>query len=123
MPRDRPLWDITVIHGLQGDRTAYLSRVHHCLVDGVSGIELLLAVLDLVPDPEPTPPPAEPWRPALPPRPLAAWADAVFDEFGRGLRNVTEFQQHMLEPREQVHRMMDFARALEAVLPSALRPP
>ena len=64
LPRDRPLWDITVIRGLEGNRTAYLSRVHHCLVDGVSGIELLLAVLDLVPTPEPTPAPAEPWQPA-----------------------------------------------------------
>ena len=58
LPRDRPLWDITVIRGIAGGRTAYLSRVHHCLVDGVSGIELLLAVLDLTPNPEPTPPPA-----------------------------------------------------------------
>jgi diacylglycerol O-acyltransferase / wax synthase len=122
LPRDRPLWDITVIHGLEGDRTAYLSRVHHCLVDGVSGIELLLAVLDLVPDPEPTPAPAQPWQPKAPPSPLESWADAMFDQAGQHFRAFTEFQQRMLEPREQMQRIMKFARALEVVLPAAFKP-
>src|SRR2546428_5003415 len=63
LPRDRPLWDIIVIHGLEGDRTAYVNRVHHCLVDGVSGVELLLALLDLSPNPPPTPPPKLAWEP------------------------------------------------------------
>lgn len=122
LPRDRPLWDITVIHGLEGDRTAYLSRVHHCLVDGVSGIELLLAVLDLVPDPEPTPPPAQPWRPKASPSPWESWADATLDQAQQQFRAFTEFQQHMLEPREQVQRIMKLARALEIVVPAALKP-
>jgi diacylglycerol O-acyltransferase len=123
LPRDRPLWDIIMIHGLEGDRTAYLSRVHHCLVDGVSGIELLLAVLDLVPNPEPTPPPAEPWQPGELPRPLAAWADAMFDQWDRDLRAITEWQQHVLDPRTQLRQITEFGRALEIALPAALRQP
>ncbi len=122
LPRDRPLWDITVIHGLEGDKTAYLSRVHHCLVDGVSGIELLLAVLDLVPDPEPTPPPAQPWRPKAPPSPFESWADATLEQAQQQFRAFTEFQRHMLEPREQVQRIMKLARALEVIVPAALKP-
>ncbi len=123
LPRDRPLWDITVIHGLEGDRTAYLSRVHHCLVDGVSGIELLLAVLDLVPDPEPTPPPLEPWQPKAPPSPMEAWAEATTEQWRGGMRAFAEWQRSLLEPREQVRRMTDFARALEVVLPAAFKQP
>lgn len=122
LPRDRPLWDITVIHGLEGDRTAYVSRVHHCLVDGVSGIELLLAVLDLVPDPEPTPPPVQPWRPKSPPSPVESWADAMLDQAQQHFRALTELQQQVLEPREQVQRVLRFARALEVILPTALKP-
>lgn len=121
LPRDRPLWDITIIHGLQGDRTAMVSRVHHCLVDGVSGIELLLAVLDLVPNPEPTPPPAEPWQPAPPPDPLRSWADAVFEQWNESVRSVTAWQQNLLDPRGQFRAMTDFTRALQVALPSALR--
>ncbi len=123
LPRDRPLWDIVLIHGLEGDRSAMLTRVHHCLVDGVSGVELLLALLDLVPNPEPTPPPAEPWRPKATPTPLQSWGDAMFDEWQRGVRNVAEFQQNLLDPRGQMRRMTDLAHAVEVALPTALRPP
>jgi WS/DGAT/MGAT family acyltransferase len=123
LPRDRPLWDITVVHGLEGDRTAMVSRVHHCLVDGVSGIELLLAVLDLVPNPEPTPPPAEPWRPHALPEPTAAWADAVFEQWGNRLRALSEWQQDLLDPRSQMRQMTELTRAMQVALPAALRQP
>lgn len=123
LPRDRPLWDITVIHGLEGDRTAMVSRVHHCLVDGVSGIELLLAVLDLVPNPEPTPPPAEPWTPKELPEPAAAWADAVFEQWSHDLKAFSEWQQDLLDPRSQMRQMTELTRAMQVALPAALRQP
>ena len=123
LPRDRPLWDITMITGIDGDKTAYLSRVHHCLVDGVSGIELLLATLDLVPNPEPTPPPAEPWQPKELARPLESWADAMFDQWNRDVRTFTEWQQNLLDPRTQMRQMAEMGRALEVALPSAMRQP
>ena len=46
MDRTRPLWDMTVVDGLEGGRSALVSRVHHCLVDGVSGVGLLNVMLD-----------------------------------------------------------------------------
>jgi len=46
MDRNRPLWDITVVDGLKGGRSALISRVHHCLVDGVSGVGLMNIMLD-----------------------------------------------------------------------------
>lgn len=122
LPRDRPLWDITIIHGVEGGQTAYLSRVHHCLVDGVSGIELLLALLDLTPDPPPVPPPAEPWDPKPAPDPLQAWAEAVFDQWAQSVRAIGDYQQDLLDPRRQLRRMTDFARAVQVALPVAMRP-
>lgn len=121
LPRDRPLWDMTVIHGLEGDRSAILSRVHHCLVDGVSGIELLLAVLDLVPNPEPTPQPAEPWMPKAPPNPMESWADALFDQWNANVQAFNEAQQSLLDPRGQFRAMTEFARAMQVALPAAMR--
>jgi diacylglycerol O-acyltransferase len=46
MDRTKPLWDMTVVNGLDGNRSALISRVHHCLVDGVSGVGLLNVMLD-----------------------------------------------------------------------------
>jgi WS/DGAT/MGAT family acyltransferase len=121
LPRDRPLWDIVMIKGLEGDKTAMLSRVHHCLVDGVSGIELLLAVLDLVPNPEPTPPPAEEWRPKPIPSAAEAWTDAMFEQMETNVRAFTEWQAAVLDPRAQFRQMTDFQRAIEIAIPSMMK--
>jgi hypothetical protein len=48
--RGRPLWEAHLFRGIEGDRTAIVWKMHHCLVDGVSGMELLSASLDLRPD-------------------------------------------------------------------------
>jgi WS/DGAT/MGAT family acyltransferase len=62
LDRGRPLWETHLFHGVEGDRTAIVWKMHHCLVDGVSGMELLSASLDLRPD-LPLPDPEKPFRP------------------------------------------------------------
>ncbi|HYM16557.1 MAG TPA: wax ester/triacylglycerol synthase family O-acyltransferase [Dehalococcoidia bacterium] len=49
--RDQPLWEMRLVEGLSGGRTAHLAKVHHCLVDGVGGVGLLAALLDTSPEP------------------------------------------------------------------------
>ncbi|WP_094357062.1 WS/DGAT/MGAT family O-acyltransferase [Mycobacterium marinum] len=52
LDRARPLWELHVIHGLAGDRVALVTKLHHSVIDGVSGMELLGALLDTVPFPD-----------------------------------------------------------------------
>src|SRR4029079_19269341 len=52
--RSRPLWDFTVIDGLEDGRTAMLQKMHHTITDGVGGLKLSLALVDFEPDPEPS---------------------------------------------------------------------
>ncbi len=56
MPRDRPLWDITLVDGLKHGRTAMIARLHHCLADGIAGVAILNLLLDATPEPGPVPP-------------------------------------------------------------------
>jgi diacylglycerol O-acyltransferase / wax synthase len=51
MDRERPLWDFTLVHGLSGNRTSILKRVHHCLADGIAGLGLMNILLDPTPEP------------------------------------------------------------------------
>jgi diacylglycerol O-acyltransferase / wax synthase len=50
LDRRRPLWETWFVEGLAGDRWAMVSKVHHCVVDGVAGTDLLATVLDEDPD-------------------------------------------------------------------------
>src|SRR5260370_2008449 len=59
--RAHPLWQLHSFENLEGDRTALVWKVHHCLVDGVSGVELLAGMYDSRAEPEEIPPPSRPW--------------------------------------------------------------
>src|SRR5947209_8530127 len=50
LDRSRPLWEIYLIHGLPNDRVAVMSKIHHAVIDGMSGAEIMGALFD--PSPE-----------------------------------------------------------------------
>jgi len=62
LDRSRPLWECWAIEGLDGGNVAVLTKVHHAAIDGVSGNEITVAMLQLSPDEE-APPPSEEWKP------------------------------------------------------------
>jgi diacylglycerol O-acyltransferase / wax synthase len=49
MDRQHPLWDMTLVHGLKGDRSGLIFRLHHCLADGIAGVGIMNVVMDASP--------------------------------------------------------------------------
>lgn len=70
MDRQRPLWDLVLVQGLRGNRTALVTRVHHCLADGIAGVGLMSTLLDPTPEPQPVP---KKRRSRPTPRPQSQW--------------------------------------------------
>ncbi len=52
LDRSRPLWEEWLIEGLEGGRWALVGKVHHCMVDGVAGTDILSKLLDTEPAPK-----------------------------------------------------------------------
>lgn len=86
MDRRRPLWDLTLVRGLQGNRTGLITRVHHCLADGLAGIGLMSALLD----PSPVPPHLSKRQRPLPPPPVSAQPSLIDSLIGSSLSAVQQ---------------------------------
>ena len=60
----KPLWEIWLVDRVEDGRFAMITKTHHCLVDGVSGVDIATVLFDAEPDPRPPPEPPRPWYPS-----------------------------------------------------------
>jgi diacylglycerol O-acyltransferase / wax synthase len=49
LDRNRPLWELWVVEGMDGDRFALVAKIHHCMIDGISGVDLTTILLNVMP--------------------------------------------------------------------------
>src|SRR4051812_4445114 len=94
LDRTKPLWELRLIEGLDGDRFAVVGKSHHALVDGVSGVDITTVLFDLEPEPPELPTRAPKWAPRPEPSDRELLGDALREratspkEIVRGVRAV-----------------------------------
>jgi diacylglycerol O-acyltransferase / wax synthase len=92
LDRTRPLWELWLVEGLADERFALLTKTHHALVDGVSGVDIATVLFDTSPDPVPVAPADHEWVPRPLPSSAQLLADALLEratvpaELVRGVR-------------------------------------
>jgi diacylglycerol O-acyltransferase / wax synthase len=79
LDRSRPLWEIWLVEGLERDRFALLTKTHHALVDGISGVDIATVLFDASPDPAPVAAPEQDWIPRPLPTGPQLLADALLE--------------------------------------------
>jgi diacylglycerol O-acyltransferase len=119
LDRERPLWESWVVEGLDGGQWALLSKVHHCMVDGVSGTNIFHALLD--PSPAPTAGVEDCWRPSAEPSTLRLTAEAVRDLVLNPVDQVRVLAAALRSPHQLARRGVETVRGLSA-LAAAMAP-
>lgn len=112
LDRSQPLWEGWLLDGLKGGRWAILSKVHHCVVDGVGGNDLMAAVFDVRPDarrPEP-----EPWLPEPEPTPVDLMVTGLHDAITGPMHRLAGLPGWLDRPLPSAADIADYGRGLRA---------
>ena len=121
LDRNRPLWEMWVVEGLEGGRFAMICKVHHCMVDGASGVNILTLLMSPSPD--------EPLRASPPwdPRPVPSAVRLVADEvLGRALvpvKFLRGLRRAVRDPGETSRQVADGLGAAWEAIREGLQPP
>jgi WS/DGAT/MGAT family acyltransferase len=80
LDRSKPLWELWVVEGLDNDRFAIIAKIHHCMIDGISGVDLTTILMNIVPTSEVEEP--QVWEP----RPAPTGTQLAVAEMAKGTR-------------------------------------
>ena len=118
LDRERPLWEYWIAEGLAEGRWAFISKVHHCMVDGVSGTDLYRVIFDLSPEPAP-PVPDEYCPPAAEPSAVELAAGAALDALVLPAIQARALGQLAADPAAAWRQAGRTARGLAKLAPAA----
>jgi WS/DGAT/MGAT family acyltransferase len=122
LDRAKPLWENWIVEGLEGDRFALISKTHHALVDGISGVDLATVLLDLEPSAKRPAEKLEPWQPKPEPSPVDLVAAGVRGMVGVGAGIVSRAVAAATRPGRSLAVLRDAAEGVGEIVWAGLNP-
>ncbi len=122
LERNQPLWFGTILRNYPGGNTGVVWKVHHAMIDGVSGVDLTMAINEYTEVPEPPDPPAGEWRPADLPEMVDLWQEAFQHRLTEVSRTWTDSAFDMLRPNRISERAKNMRGAMRSGMEMMMRP-
>ncbi|MDQ1479296.1 MAG: diacylglycerol O-acyltransferase / wax synthase, partial [Actinomycetota bacterium] len=110
LDRERPLWELWMVEGLENGHVALLQKTHHSLIDGVSGVDVATLLLD--PTPDFVPPVLSEWTPAPAPNPSQLLLDSLRERATEPAEFVRSVRSLLRGPRHAIGRASELARSM-----------
>jgi diacylglycerol O-acyltransferase len=122
LDRTRPLWDLTLVRGLEGNRTGMIVRIHHCLADGMAG----LAIVNVLMDPSPVTQPLARKQPPLPAPPVrdqgAQLLDGLLKSYVSAVKGALRLQSEAFHIAQELANQSGQVGDLMKVMPELAAP-
>ena len=122
LDRSKPVWELWLVDGLSDGRFAIVGKSHHCLVDGVSGMDITTVLFDTEPEP-PAQPEPEPWAPGPEPSDTQVLGRALIDRVttpGEAVRGVRALFR---APRQVAGAVVDGLESMGALARAGISAP
>jgi WS/DGAT/MGAT family acyltransferase len=122
LDRDKPLWELWLVDGLEGDRFALLAKTHHALVDGISGMDIVSVLFDTSPEPAAPSDPSDRWLPRPLPSRAQLLGEALMERATVPAEVVRSVRAIFRGPRRIATGMRDAAVGVGAMAWAGLNP-
>ncbi|MFM8302961.1 MAG: WS/DGAT/MGAT family O-acyltransferase [Actinomycetota bacterium] len=121
LDRNRPLWELWFVEGLEGGHVAVIQKTHHALVDGISGVDVATVLFDF--DRSPVVPDPPDWTPRPPPSPQQLLVDTVVEQVGSAAHVGRVVAETLRVPQRAMTQLGQLGRSMATIAEGRLVAP
>ena len=122
LDRSKPLWELWMVEGLQDGRFALISKTHHAMIDGISGVDLATVMFDLGPVPAEVPHPDAAWQAQPEPSEAEVVASGAMGAVRSGLELATRAVNVLTRPQSAAAELRTAAEGIGEIVWAGMNP-
>ena len=122
LDRSKPLWELWIVEGLADGSWALITKTHHALIDGISGIDLATVLFDVTPVPREVEHPDRRWQPHREPAAVDLLAGVARSMVRTGLKVAESAVASVTQPTQTLAAAREAAEGVGEVLWATLNP-
>jgi WS/DGAT/MGAT family acyltransferase len=122
LDRTKPLWEMWLVEGVEGNRFALISKTHHSVIDGIAGVDLATVLFDLSPSPPPLRNPRRAWEPHPEPGTAELLAVGLRGALRTGVKLAGRGLDALAHPEHALARAREVAEGIGEIAWAGLNP-